>query len=72
MKKKMDLKYYINVHLGLTYQEAAKELGFSVRHICRVCNGKPAGLKFRRRIYEWSEGRVDTVKLAIAEKRKTT
>ena len=66
----MELKDYINVHLGITQKEAAKQTGFSLKQINRACNGHPAGLRLRRKLTEWSDGLVDVVKLAMIERKK--
>ena len=66
--KKYDLKYYINVHLGISQEQAAMELNVSPFWLNRVMNGqKPAGFNLRQKIIKWSGGRVDVVKLAMPE-----
>jgi hypothetical protein len=63
----MDLKYYINIHLGITQEEAARQTGFSLKQINRACNGHPAGLRLRRKLTEWSNGQIDVAKLAMID-----
>ena len=71
MKEKYDLKYYINVVLGISQDQAAQELDVSTFWLNRVANGqKSAGFGLRKKILNWSDGLVDVAKLAMIEKGK--
>jgi len=63
-RRKVPLKFYINIVKNISQREAAKELGFSLRTVNSACNGLPVGFRFRRRVIEWSKGQVDVVALA--------
>lgn len=68
MKGQYDLKYYINVVLGISQDQAAEELGISTGWLNRVANRKQAaGFKLRKEIVEWGKGNVDVAKLAMIE-----
>jgi len=65
--KQVDLKAYMRKK-NMTYNQAAAEIGCSPNHLEAVANGRhPAGLRLRRMLSRWSDGKVNVIKLAMIE-----
>lgn len=70
--KKIELKEYISGYLGITFAEAATQVGVTQQHLEAVSAGRiPAGRPLCVKLFNWSKGKIDLFPLMMVERKKS-